>query len=471
MQKASARLAKGTAVYMAGNLISRVLQMLILPLITAVLATEEYGDYDLIIASISLVMPIITMQMIEGMFRNMYEADEAGRRTTVSTVTAFLLGGCGLLAVVLTTVKLVYPALQYPVLIFANYLTAILFNYMQKLARCDGKNRQFAISGVLNTIIMLGCQAITLMVLHMRVDGMLIAHCAAYLGGSAYLALRVKPWRWIRREAVSKKACGELLKFSAPLVPNSICWWLVATSDKYVIAGTLGSSANGIYAIAGKFSQLLTFATSVFQLAWQESAIMEADSEARDRFYTQTFNRYMRLLLGGYVLMLPLIRLLMVFLLSQSYQAGYLYNPILLFGAVFQAFSGFYGSAYLVFRKTGGALITTIVAAVVNIAIGWGLIGRIGLFAPALGTSAAFLVQWLMRSWQMREFFHVKIDWKAFAGLIACAAAAIFCYYQKSLVLQGVVLVLAAAIFVLFNRELIRAVAGKLLHKGGARQA
>ena len=63
MQKASARLAKGTAVYMAGNLISRVLQMLILPLITAVLATEEYGDYDLIIASISLVMPIITMQM------------------------------------------------------------------------------------------------------------------------------------------------------------------------------------------------------------------------------------------------------------------------------------------------------------------------------------------------------------------------------------------------------------------------
>ena len=46
-QNASARLAKNTVIYMIGNLGSKILQVLILPLLTAVLLTEEYGYYDL----------------------------------------------------------------------------------------------------------------------------------------------------------------------------------------------------------------------------------------------------------------------------------------------------------------------------------------------------------------------------------------------------------------------------------------
>src|SRR5699024_7568196 len=106
------------------------------------------------------------------------------------------------------------------------------------------------------------------------------------------------------------------------------------------------------YSIAGKFSQLLTFITSVFQLAWQESAIMEENSKARDKFYTDTFNIYMKLLLGGYLVVLPFIKLIIPVLLEDSYQQGYLYNPILLIGAIMSAFSQFYGSAYIVFKKT-----------------------------------------------------------------------------------------------------------------------
>ena len=64
----------------------------------------------------------------------------------------------------------------------------------------------------------------------------------------------------------------------------------------------------------------------------------------------------MRFLLSGYVVLLPIIRLAMPFLVAEEYRIGYLYNPLLLLGAVFSAFSQFYGSAYLAFKKTGGAL-------------------------------------------------------------------------------------------------------------------
>ena len=162
--QAGKRLAKGTIVYMIGNLSSKVLQMLILPIITASLVTSEYGYYDLIVTTISLVTPVVTLQMIEGMFRFMFNAEEDDQRKTVSTVTAFLLCGIVALAGLIAILNIAIPKVQYPVLIFFNYAANIFFNYMQKLVRCQQKNRQFAVSGVINTIVMLGCQALTLLV-------------------------------------------------------------------------------------------------------------------------------------------------------------------------------------------------------------------------------------------------------------------------------------------------------------------
>ena len=164
---ASKRLATGTIVYMIGNLMSKVLQMLILPIITVALKTSEYGYYDLIVTTINLVTPVVTFQMIEGMFRFMYDGTDDDKKSTVSTVTAFLLGGGVALAIIIFTGSLISDSLQYPVLIYLNYISSIIFTYMQKLARCQQKNQQFAISGVLNTIVMLATQALTLLVLNM----------------------------------------------------------------------------------------------------------------------------------------------------------------------------------------------------------------------------------------------------------------------------------------------------------------
>ena len=123
MSKASSRLINGTIVYMIGNMTSKILQMLILPIITAALVTSEYGYYDLLVTTISLVTPIITFQMIEGMFRFMFNTSEEEQKKTVSTVTAFLLGGGVVLGGIIAILHLVVPEVQYPVLLFLNYVS------------------------------------------------------------------------------------------------------------------------------------------------------------------------------------------------------------------------------------------------------------------------------------------------------------------------------------------------------------
>lgn len=464
---ANKTLAKNTVIYMIGNMGSKILQMLILPIITAVLSTEQYGYYDLVITTISLITPIITLQMIEGMFRYLFDGTEKEKKETVSTVIGVLLIGLAVLSVAIIGFFFTSFHIEYPFLILLNYISYIVFSFTQKYARCEKKNSAVAISGVLNTIIMLIVQAVCLLIFNMRTDGMLIANCISYFGAALYLELNLHIEKRISWKSFNIKHAKELLKYSAPLVPNSICWWFVSACDKYVISFFLSTAATGIYSIAGRFSQLLTMFTSVFQMAWQESSITESTSKERNKFYSDTFNTYMRLLLGGYIFVLPLIRIIMPILVANEFQKGYLYNPLLLIGGVFSAFSQFYGSAYLAFKKTKGVLSTTIVSAIVNLSIAVILIKPLGLFAPALGTTCAFLVQWIMRIHQMKEYFCVTINKRAFFSLIIFTIIVTVAYYFKSTIIQVITLLFGFIIFVVYNRKIINTSVQKLLHRKG----
>lgn len=469
-QNASARLAKNTVIYMIGNLGSKILQVLILPLLTAVLLTEEYGYYDLIVTTINLITPIATLQLVEAMFRYLFGGSEEEKRVTISSVTAALAVGMIILAAVIALIQMFGIDLKYPFLIYLNYITNILFDYMQKIARCQQRNSLVAVSGVINTSVMLAVEAVTLLVFKMRVDGMLLANCVSYFVAVLYLEYKLRIEEYLSIAAINVKRVKELLKYSLPLVPNSVCWWVVSACDRYVISFFLSISANGIYSIAGKFSQMLSMITSVFQMAWQESSIIESDKATRDEFYTKTFDSYMRFLLSGYVVLLPIIRLAMPFLVAEEYRIGYLYNPLLLLGAVFSAFSQFYGSAYLAFKKTGGALSTTIIAAIINVTVGACLISKIGLYAPALGTTCAFLAQWLLRANQMKDYFRVKINTKVLSFMAPTMIVYYALYYKDSVVLHLTMLLVASIVFCTVNREMIRKILATVKKKVKSQQ-
>lgn len=469
-QNASARLAKNTVIYMIGNLGGKILQVLILPLLTAVLLTEEYGYYDLIVTTINLITPIATLQLVEAMFRYLFGGSEEEKRVTISSVTAALVVGMTILAAVIALIQMFGIDLKYPFLIYLNYITNILFDYMQKIARCQQRNSLVAVSGLINTSVMLAVEAVTLLVFKMRVDGMLLANCVSYFVAVLYLEYKLRIEEYLSIAAVNVKRVKELLKYSLPLVPNSVCWWVVSACDRYVISFFLSISANGIYSIAGKFSQMLSMITSVFQMAWQESSIIESDKATRDEFYTKTFDSYMRFLLSGYVVLLPIIRLAMPFLVAEEYRIGYLYNPLLLLGAVFSAFSQFYGSAYLAFKKTGGALSTTIIAAIINVTVGACLISKIGLYAPALGTTCAFLAQWLLRANQMKDYFRVKINTKVLSFMAPTMIVYYALYYKDSVVLHLTMLLVASIVFCTVNREMIRKILATVKKKVKSQQ-
>lgn len=463
--KAQRRLINSTIVYMIGSLSSKVLQLLILPILTTFLKTSEYGFYDLVISSINLVLPIITLQILDAMFRFIIDGQESDEELIISTVFIYLIAGSFFLSIIVFFFDVVYDIQYNLILILLCYVLAIFFEFTQKTARCKQLNKEFAISGVIYTMSNLILQWSALAILNLKVEGMLIANILSYTLSSAYLFCKLNMRELISFCKFSTSKFKQLIQYSLPLVANSVAWWIVSSSDRYIISFFLGADANGIYSIAAKFSQILTFFVTVFQLSWQESAIIEQNSKKKDEFYSSTFKGYFSFLLSGYIIALPFIKLIVPFLLMQDYQKGYIYTPLLLLGAVFCAFSQFYGTFYLALKKTSGVFYTTVVAMIVDLLIVFLLIEKIGLFAPALGVMTSFLIQWLLRVYQLRSYLVIKMDYKKCIYLIGCSLFSVVMYYMDGVRYQFISLVVSVFVAVFVNKRLIEQIASKIKTK------
>ena len=67
-------LIKNTGVLTISNFSSKILTFLMVPLYTNVLTTAEYGTYDLSISTVSLLTPILSLNVVDGVMRYSMDA-------------------------------------------------------------------------------------------------------------------------------------------------------------------------------------------------------------------------------------------------------------------------------------------------------------------------------------------------------------------------------------------------------------
>ncbi len=462
-QKSVDRLFKGTVVYFIGTFISKSMTILILPLITYKLTTEQYGYYDLIITITMIIMPIFTVQSIEAVFRFLFDADTKRQSILLSNVWAMVVIGSIVCGIILFFVNRLIYEIPYWNWLYLYYIATVMLTMYQRVARSLGKNLQFAISGIINTIVMIISQAIALICFSATIEGLVIAFAVAALITCVYLEYHTKSIRQFSLKNIKVSVIKEFVNYGLPLVPNNISWWAVSMINKLLIISYLGVGANGIYAITAKFTALLAVLINVFKLAWQESAIVAYDEKDKEEFYSKVFNGYLSLVACGCFIVTPLIKIMLPFLVASDYQSAWLYIPITMIGVSISAMVSFYGAGYIASGKTGGAFWTTTFGTIIDVVFCFIFIRKIGLFAPALATTFAYLGIWIIRHISMRSFYRITIDYKKILLLVVIGIVSLYFYYRISNI-GNVILMLVLCLYTLIdNKELISSTAKKIL--------
>ena len=124
-------LSKNVALFTVSSFGSKIIAFLLVPLYTSILSTEEYGTADLILETVSLLIPILTIDIQDAVLR--FTIGNGDKKNTISIGINISLIGFAILAPVLVVLKAIGILKLEPILIgflLLNYLFGALNNVL-----------------------------------------------------------------------------------------------------------------------------------------------------------------------------------------------------------------------------------------------------------------------------------------------------------------------------------------------------
>ena len=332
IQNEKKELINGTLIYFIGNASVSVLQLLILKIITSKIPSAGYGYYDYIASISNLVIPLLTLQISDAVFRFIVRAmndDEVKRYFTNGFIVNIV--GMLLLLFFVYLVDLFIYSIKFTFLVGMFNSSNLLFLFYQKVVRALGKNIDYVRINILKVIAYLLIQLILIYVFDIREESILIATTLSTVFCIILLEKSIDSRKFFNVKSLDINTLKEMIIFSFPLVPNTIFWWLSGSANALIISYYIGMNANGIYSIAGRFASLITVFSGVFNMAWQESAIKTYGSNNSKIFYKRTFHFFYIFIFTTCVACIPVMKIILPYMIDNSYYYSLKYYFMLLY--------------------------------------------------------------------------------------------------------------------------------------------
>ena len=451
-------LAKNTIIIFLGKVCTQLISFLLLPLYTSYLITEEYGFVDLVTTYVTLIVPIITMELEMSVFRYLVDCrkDKDEKKRVFSNNFIILLASLGIFIVLYLIVSCFWKFDYRYLILFDIVICTFSGNFLQ-IARGVGRTIDYAISCIITGVSTILLNILLIVVFKLGAFGMITSMAVANGFGAVYLFIRLKMWQYIDFKKKDKKLIKEMYKYSIPLVPNGISWWIVNVSDRTIITAILGAAANGIYAVSNKFPTILSSLLGIFNLSWSESAALHINSPDRDEFFSDVCNTMTKLFTCLGVGMIALMPFVFPLLVNHSYDEAFYYIPILVLGSVFNVVICLYSAVYIAKKMTKQVAMTSIIGAVINLVVNLVLIRYIGLFAAALSTAISYFVMMMYRHFDLKKYMTITYEKGLVIKTVLIFVFAIVLYYQRNIWLDLVSLVVVVIYAVLMNKAFLKA--------------
>lgn len=451
------QLAKNTIIIFFGRVCTQLISFFLLPLYTSYLATKEYGTVDLIQTYVTLLVPIITLELEMSIFRFLIDSRKSEKETNKLISNNFFILGISLsIFSILYIIVSSFVTIPYRWLILVDIIVCVLSGNFLQVARGFGKTLDYAISCILTGLTTVISNIILICFVHMQAEGMIISMALANFMCSLYLFIRLKLYSKINFKIVDFKQIKEMYKYSLPLIPNGISWWIVNVSDRSIISIVLGASANGLYAISNKFPTIISSLTGVFNLSWSESAALHINSSDRDEFFSDITNTVLRLFMALGVGMLACMPFVFPILIDVKYNDAYNYIPFLVLGTIFNVAICLYSQVYLAKKLSKQVASTAIVGAIINILINVIFIKQIGLYAAAISTMISYFVMMIYRHFDLKKYVNIKIEKKLIIESIIIYTFTLLIYYQKSIILHVICLLIVCIYAFITNKDFLK---------------
>ncbi len=426
-------LVRETAVYGLSTVLGRMMSFLLTPLFSHLLEPTDNGAMQAIYAYIAFLTVIYGLGLDTAYLR-------LGRRGGEADTTAF---GSAWLTVVLSAVaaSVVLHVAAAPLTRAIGLPTemAVLVRYGAWILAADaamllpyaelrGSHRAGAYAGIKLVGITMNLILAYVFVRHMHLGlrGVFLANLVASLSSLAMLA----PVIVSRLGTPDRARLKEMLSFGVPLIIAGVGSMVVQVADRPILAKAAGLAEAGIYGTCYKLGIGMMLLVGMFDQAWKPFILERADRPDAGAIIARVLTYFGTLGAWAFLAIVFFIGPLVTAplfggkpLIHPSFWSGLSVVPVVTLAYLFNGLYFVMLAPLMLDKRTGAVSAATWAGAMMNIALNWLLIPRLGMMGAAWSTLAAYAAM-AVAVWALgRASRPVPYEWKRLAILAGWTAA------------------------------------------------
>lgn len=448
---------KDIFIFAIGGVGSKLLLFLLVPLYTNILTREEYGTADLVSTVAELIIPFLSVVIYEAVLR--FGLSKYERKEDVLLVALFVWLGSWLVGLLIIPATRLYSELfewRWYLYFYINVSIGsfIFLNYI----KVKNMNKLFSLINIVQAAMLVGLNVLFLIVFKWNVNGYLLSSILSVGLPLIVVILVGKVIPDLKNARTDYQLFKRMIKYSFPLILNNVSWWVIHSSDKIMLELMVGVGALGIYIVVTKIPSLINVVINIVSSAWNISATKEMEDTNNAKFYSDVFNLLTFFVFLACISIVFVLKPFMSIYVGQEFSEAWQYTPLLLVSAVFSAISSYCGSLYDALKKSVHNMITTLIAAMINIALNFVFIPSYGIWGAITGTVIAYFVIAMMRLINVSRY--IKIDFKIPVLAMNCILIIIQAIFVSSDCFKYLVSSITLVAFLIVNITTVKTILG-----------
>lgn len=389
-------LSKNIIIYGSTNGIKSLVPFLMLPILTASITPEQYGELSLLETTILFLLPFIMLSINGAVNVEYFKLNDKieYKKYVVNAILlsfiSFLFFSCLLFLFKADFSRLIKLNENWVELLTLFAFLRVISTVLLTIFQASGKAKVYSYFSISQTLIDFSISYYLVVILKYDIVGRIIGVYFSFFLFSIlaiYLLYKMEYFKY----PLTFKYSKDILHFGIPLIPHAIGGVVLAMSDRYFISYFCENSDVGLYTVAYQVSAVLLLITTSVNQAWSPIflKLMNVGEERKIK------NIILFLLIAFFM-----------FSIIVYFSSSFIYNNFvdirfheskkyfvyLLLGFTFQSFYFLFTNYLFFYKRTALLAMITIIGAIFNVILNYYLIKYYGSIGVAYSTAITWFL-------------------------------------------------------------------------------
>ncbi len=419
MFKELRKLIKHSGIYTFGNITSKILGVLLIPLYTKVIDVHLFGIYSILEVTQQFMVGILHLGLPLALLRWLNLKKNKQRSGTIlfsvfiSTlfiaVSVFML----MFGLKSTISELLFSSTKYnDCLLIISLIVG--FNLLNDIGLTYLRSEEKSVLFISISIIRFFIQLIITIYLVAFLKVGIIGIFGGQLSGSIIVSVILFPMM-IKKFTIkiNIKEIKEMFSFGYPLAFEGISSRILNMGDRYILGYLTNWSIVGIYSLGYKFANLIdTMFIKSFRFAYLPLAWKKLNDDNAERYYAKMLT-YFVFFVFWLTLFISIFSkgIIHIFARDKSYWDAYIIVPIAVFAISIKGMFSVVKMGLQFKNKTRYIALIVASAAVFNVLLNFILIPFFGMIGAAVATLVSFIFIVIAGYYYSNKFYPIKFEW------------------------------------------------------------